>query len=281
MLTRRRTGFTLIELLVVIAIIAILAAILFPVFARAREKARQTSCLNNMKQIGLGLMMYTTDWDDTYPLAYYYQNGVSGGGGYVHWSGMIAPYVKNDQLWVCNSDPNKGLEPTNPGLDFQAPKISYTANELLMGRPKVNFRVVPQAALEDSSSLIAIAEMTNYPFAMGGASNASGANANKSHRPGNVLNAATSNMDGANASPLVQASLDECQAALAWASTLTGTTSSEAYSHVRYMQPDRHNGGANYAFADGHAKWVGLSAVLKNYYFGTKAYSTINQAPVN
>ena len=63
-----RRGFTLIELLVVIAIIAILAAILFPVFAQAREKARQTQCLSNMKQIGVGLMMYAQDYDETLPI---------------------------------------------------------------------------------------------------------------------------------------------------------------------------------------------------------------------
>src|SRR6478672_6965972 len=67
---RRHDGFTLIELLVVIAIIAILAAILFPVFAQAREKARQTSCLSNQKQIGTGIMMYVQDYDEKYPLAY-------------------------------------------------------------------------------------------------------------------------------------------------------------------------------------------------------------------
>src|ERR1700693_4560480 len=67
MKTRRVHGFTLIELLVVIAIIAILAAILFPVFARAREKARETSCLNNMKQIGTALSAYLQDWDQTFP----------------------------------------------------------------------------------------------------------------------------------------------------------------------------------------------------------------------
>ena len=64
---RRRTGFTLIELLVVIAIIAILAAILFPVFAQAREQARMSTCLSNFKQIGLGVKMYIQDWDETYP----------------------------------------------------------------------------------------------------------------------------------------------------------------------------------------------------------------------
>jgi prepilin-type N-terminal cleavage/methylation domain-containing protein len=68
---RPRTGFTLIELLVVIAIIAILAAILFPVFAQAREKARQSGCLSNLKQIGTALMMYTQDYDEAFPCTWY------------------------------------------------------------------------------------------------------------------------------------------------------------------------------------------------------------------
>src|SRR3569833_2553172 len=69
LMTRRSTAFTLIELLVVIAIIAILAAILFPVFAQAREKARQITCTSNMKQIGLAMMQYVQDYDETYPLS--------------------------------------------------------------------------------------------------------------------------------------------------------------------------------------------------------------------
>ncbi len=89
-----KRGFTLIELLVVIAIIAILAAILFPVFARAREKARQTSCLSNTKQIALGFLMYIQDYDETIPGARLNIDG---------WTGMIAPYVKNEQLFVCPS----------------------------------------------------------------------------------------------------------------------------------------------------------------------------------
>lgn len=74
MKNQKRKAFTLIELLVVIAIIAILAAILFPVFARARENARRSSCLSNLKQIGLGAMMYIQDYDERYPQAYWYKS---------------------------------------------------------------------------------------------------------------------------------------------------------------------------------------------------------------
>ena len=97
---RRGRGFTLIELLVVIAIIAILAAILFPVFARAREKARQTSCLSNVKQIVLGLVQYVQDYDETLPHAYRYNAPGLGG---ANWDTVIEPYLKNTQVLVCPS----------------------------------------------------------------------------------------------------------------------------------------------------------------------------------
>ena len=90
-----RRGFTLIELLVVIAIIAILAAILFPVFARAREKARQSACLSNLKQIGLAVQMYADDWDECLP---YYQRPF----GWT-WYDDIQPYMRNRNITVCPS----------------------------------------------------------------------------------------------------------------------------------------------------------------------------------
>ena len=98
--TRRPQGaFTLIELLVVIAIIAILAAILFPVFAQAREKARQTSCLSNLKQMTLGYFMYAQDYDETtIPL----RNGGYNGDAF-NWAEIIQPYVKNKKLFLCPS----------------------------------------------------------------------------------------------------------------------------------------------------------------------------------
>jgi prepilin-type N-terminal cleavage/methylation domain-containing protein/prepilin-type processing-associated H-X9-DG protein len=104
---QRRKGFTLIELLVVIAIIAILAAILFPVFARAREKARQSACLSNCKQIGTGLMMYVQDYDETYPGRWtgWYDPPVTPIRAYVSWRVLIQPYVKNVQVFACPSNP--------------------------------------------------------------------------------------------------------------------------------------------------------------------------------
>lgn len=96
---RRHGGFTLIELLVVIAIIAILAAILFPVFAQAREKARSSSCLSNQKQIGLAFSMYAQDYDETYP-PYLDLNNLTGAGpgGATQWEDIVKPYIKGGNV---------------------------------------------------------------------------------------------------------------------------------------------------------------------------------------
>ncbi|MEN6546712.1 MAG: DUF1559 domain-containing protein [Armatimonadia bacterium] len=95
----RKRGFTLIELLVVIAIIAILAAILFPVFAKAREKARQSSCLSNMKQLGLAILSYSQDYDEKLPSA---DCSATSYGG--EWDTVVQPYIKNYQVGICPSD---------------------------------------------------------------------------------------------------------------------------------------------------------------------------------
>jgi prepilin-type N-terminal cleavage/methylation domain-containing protein len=125
----RDSGFTLIELLVVIAIIAILAAILFPVFAQARDKARQTTCLSNAKQIGLGVSMYAQDYDEILP--------IGGHGGVLpnRWHGMILPYIKNGGdaagvrgeagVFVCPSRPTFPRSPAH--------QRGYGCNANLMG----------------------------------------------------------------------------------------------------------------------------------------------------
>lgn len=117
--THRTLGFTLIELLIVIAIIALLAAILFPVFARARENARKTSCANNLKQLGLACLQYTQDYDELLPGAAHGGGAINLTGGWTFYTaypanatpraynnsrGSLYPYVKNAQLYVCPSD---------------------------------------------------------------------------------------------------------------------------------------------------------------------------------
>ncbi|MBI5831263.1 MAG: DUF1559 domain-containing protein [Armatimonadetes bacterium] len=124
-LRQRSDGFTLIELLVVIAIIAILAAILFPVFAKAREKARSSSCQSNLKQIGTSMTMYVQDYDERYPGVARGNQAAMTGSNYGCWilggwippytdvsQGGLAPYVKNKAVYICPSDtsaPTKGL----------------------------------------------------------------------------------------------------------------------------------------------------------------------------
>lgn len=109
----KRPGFTLIELLVVIAIIGILAAILFPVFARARENARRASCESNLKQIGLGLLQYTQDYDEKLTRAHYGGNGPSDAVLKYKWMDAIYPYVKSEEVFNC------------PSHDFEAPAGPY------------------------------------------------------------------------------------------------------------------------------------------------------------
>lgn len=106
----RMKGFTLIELLVVIAIIAILASILFPVFAKAREKARQTSCLSNLKQIAMGVRMYSDDYDGEMPwVQTYVVWNYTGSLGMYPWLQVIQPYLKNTQIYRCPSGPGSAI----------------------------------------------------------------------------------------------------------------------------------------------------------------------------
>ena len=137
----RRYGFTLIELLVVIAIIAILAAILFPVFAQARDKARQTACLSNTRQLGTGLQLYTQDHDEVLPHhvtdTWDFLNPAVGS----NWARAIFPYVKNQQVYFC---PSTG--PQAGAVAAGQPRVSYFGNGVVMSQTGTSLAAVSRPA---------------------------------------------------------------------------------------------------------------------------------------
>lgn len=129
-----KRGFTLIELLVVIAIIAILAAILFPVFAKAREKARQASCSSNEKQIGLALLQYVQDYDEMFPNEYMgYWNGynpvTNSAGPFVRWHYQVYPYVKSTGIFACPSNNNPAYAQDTGGTSNFQVSYDYEGND--------------------------------------------------------------------------------------------------------------------------------------------------------
>ena len=147
-----RKGFTLIELLVVIAIIAILAAIIFPVFSRARAKARQAQCASNLKQLTLAFEMYVTDYDEMLPGA---PNGSGGAGMYGGWvwypafhqpdrgyfevtRGGLFPYTKNDQIYVCPDDR------TGSGCTYEMNGYLRWGSVAMIPKPSETFLLIPE-----------------------------------------------------------------------------------------------------------------------------------------
>jgi len=183
-----RRGFTLIELLVVIAIIAILAAILFPVFARAREKARQTSCLSNVKQLALAATMYAQDYDDKLPFGYNFG---------VNWYDALEPYSKNQQILRCPS-----RQTLFPGYGWNYQGCGY--------QPGSTWSPPRSGPIYD------------------------GCNRSIYKSPG-------------PAQTVMIADNDISQSSKRWL--------------YRTTREERHNGGDNYGFVDGHAKWLKPDAV--------------------
>ncbi len=225
--TRAIRAFTLIELLVVIAIIAILAAILFPVFAQAREKARQSTCTSNQKQVGIAVLQYVQDYDETFP-ASNYKEGTAGNSGYQR---LLDPYVKAGipagslpgkelSVWVC---PN--YTATFPGTDAQSrPSSSYAANRTLF--PATAYWETANGNLADIryvSQRVLFAEGDGTRYFTDG--NDTGVN------------------DGENGTPIPAGT------------TGTGTTGTLFDGNVGYVfSRTRHSGGSSYLFADGHSK---------------------------
>ena len=248
----KRSGFTLIELLVVIAIIAILAAILFPVFAQARAKARQASCLSNQKQIGLAVMQYVQDYDETYPVDNRAYLGTNNDASVVQasWIRHIQSYSKNLDIFRCPDTPvDDDLQiiygpggTTNDQIVVSRRSLGgngllfYAANDATG-----NYTVpVPQAAVGRTAELPMIADSSSFLWT----------------DPRYLMFASYVGTNPKNST--------------AWA---TETTAAQrATPDPKYA---RHNGGTNILFADGHAKWM-PSAAVNTDPTRTKGYYQLN-----
>lgn len=294
-----KRAFTLIELLVVIAIIAILAAILFPVFAQARMAAKKTADLSNNKQIGLAAMMYVQDYDDTYPQGYWYKNDAGEVNGYVDLSAMLMPYMKSTQLWVSGGDANGGLDPRWPtctnlndyspspagnACDNQVPKKSYTANAALIPRKRRTIdpaNTVPLTAVDAPAGTIIIAPFSNYKSCVYDTSFQQNNDVvNKSHRPTNAVMTQSGGKWAGERIEEYSVDIYAVTSAVAEPNFLAcQTQESGAMPHIKYINPRRFNDGSNYAFADGHAKFQRFDATINpdQFMWGKSFYSARNK----
>ncbi len=223
-----RRGFTLIELLVVIAIIAILAAILFPVFAKARDKALTASCLSNLKQTGLAMLMYNTDYDETMIPACIIYPGV----GNRYWRDIIEPYAKNFQLRDC---PACGLKYQGPGQGGPYGSGSYAINFVSYG-----------AKSEAGSAHTPPASNCGWGGRYWTISTA------QVDHPGNTIWC----FDYFNGYAVCSTSGD------------VPTIADALAFHPAHEPGRRHNGARNWLFVDGHAKWAHANTMpYDNWWF--------------
>jgi len=238
MLAKRR-GFTLIELLVVIAIIAILAAILFPVFAQAREKARATACMSNEKQMGSAVMMYGQDYDEIMPpWSMYYAcianypgpNGTNCGSDTVdrYWDALLQPYVKSANpgnsdrggVWHCPSNPN-GTTLRTYGYSQVLMRGGWETNTVGTG-----YRFPGMAQIDAPANTIFVG-------------------------------------DGGSAGRLAPPWWNQTRI-LRGGNPVANPASPGTAGNSTWEWPDMHTGGANYIFCDGHAKWLKCEVAFPN-----------------
>lgn len=217
---RNRCAFTLIEILVVVAIIGILAAILFPVFSRAREMGRRAACISNLKQIGLAISGYSADFDEKMPYGYLYYAPGPSPTDLRMWDDLIQPYLKNYQVLVCPS---------------HAQPIAYDYRRAILPNPFLKSYAANELTDAPSSTLSTLAAMPR----------------------GNPLGPPTGLASFAEVSTTI--TLGECISGDATVAEFDFFARTDAgFNGTQTLCLDkRHSGGSNYLFADGHVKWLG------------------------
>lgn len=234
MFAKVKKGFTLIELLVVIAIIAILAAILFPVFARARENARRASCQSNLKQIGLGFKQYSQDYDEKYPLVVANTGGTAGAfdAGDQGWAQILQPYLKSTQIFQCPSE----VTPPNATGGITPGYTDYWYNSALHG--------TSEASLDS----VALTIMNGDGYGAGGSATKTDGTSAYAVSGAGAQGSAVATGDTFIGATLVATPYQSNTASLLPIYDTT-TATSQGYGGKRHLD------GLNLAFADGHVKW--------------------------
>jgi prepilin-type N-terminal cleavage/methylation domain-containing protein/prepilin-type processing-associated H-X9-DG protein len=250
---RNRSGFTLIELLVVIAIISILAAILFPVFARAREKARQITCASNEKQLALAILQYNQDYDENFPAGVSNPNnpGVSSPGEGLGWAGEIYSYVKSTGTFKC---PDDSTSPTTVDGLSMVP-VSYSINCNIDGGGSTG----TLASLNAPASTILLVEVEND------LADITGKDTDPYKSSGGVIygSPGVHGNDGVGLPGWINSIENE---AVRYA---TGPANLQGMGNPQYKGGydigPRHTDGSNFAFADGHVKYEQPSYISQSY----------------